>query len=137
MATLTLTQQASVRMYLGYPDIYRFKDVRLEGIITGAFSDECLAEIVVFLGYLAGIDAKISTGYVASIAGLKKADDVEFYQGQALRDTRSIGRMWVGRLSSAVGIPTLSDCYGTEGYPGDTFSPGGFGGGGRNTIPLG
>lgn len=145
MATFTTTQAAQIRMYLGYPDLYRYKDPRLESILSGdQISDDALALIVTILAQLVANDALVygtngQPGIVGEIAGLKKLEQIEFYQGQSVKDLRGTRGELAGRLSNMLGVPFYSDAMGTQGYPGDSFSrEGGLGnGGGGNLIPLG
>lgn len=145
MATFTTAQAAQIRMYLGYPDLYRYKDPRLESILSGdQISDDALALIATILAQLVANDALVygtggQPGIAGEIAGLKKLEQIEFYQGQALKDQRITRGELAGRLSSMLGVPFYGDAMGTQGYPGDSFSAsGGLGSpGGGNLIPLG
>lgn len=141
----TTTQQAQIRMYLGYPDLFRYKDTRLEGIITGTnFSAEAESLVTDILNQLVALDARLagSGGVVGSAvakAGVKKLDEIEFFQGQNITDLRKIGRQLATRLSNMLGVPFYGDAFGEGGYIGDSYSAGGLGraNSGRNVIPLG
>lgn len=144
MATFTTAQQAQVRMYLGYPDLYRYQNVRLEGIITGdQISVDALALVAGILVQLTAIDSVIygaggGVGITVAAAGIKKADEVEFFAGQSIRDLNSIRRELTTRISNMLGVPFFGDAMGESGYPGDTLSVGGLGpGNGQNLIGIG
>lgn len=132
-------------MYLGYPDLNRYRDPRLESILSGdQMSDDALALIVPILAQLVANDTLIygtggQPGIVGQIAGLKRLEEIEFYQSQAARDLRVIRKELATRLSNMVGVPFFGDAMGEGGYPGDSFSAGGTMGpaGGGNTFGLG
>lgn len=133
---LSATQKAQIRQYLGYPDLYRYKNVRLEGVLDGNLSAEAETLVAGYLTQLAAIDAVV-TGKVVSRAGLKRVDEIEFYEGKQRQEVLAIGRQYVGRLSNALGVPVYGDAFGDSGYPGDSFSEFGLAPGAGNTIKLG
>lgn len=144
MATFTTTQAAQIRMYLGYPDLFRYKNVRLESILQGdEVSDDALALIADNLASLAALDARLAgngglIGQAVETAGFKKADEVELFQGQTIRDLRRLGKQLATRISNTLGVPFYGDPYGEGGYPGDSYSAGGLNpNGAGNIIPLG
>lgn len=146
MATFTTAQQAQLRMYLGYPDLNRYRDTRLESILGGdQMSDDAIALIVPMLAQLAANDALVygtggNPGIVGQIAGLKKLESIEFFQGQSTEDLRTLRKELATRISNMLGVPFFSDSMGPDGYPGDSYSiDGGMGdgGGGGNTFRLG
>lgn len=139
---LTAQQQAQIRQYLGYPDLFRYKNVRLEGAINGNLSAEAEALIDGHLTTLATIDAALTSGVGLTTAGIKKADEVEFFGAMTtISALRALGRTVAGRISTALGVPIFADYFGGAGYPGDAYSDilgapsGGNGRGGP--IPLG
>ncbi len=118
------TECARIRLYLGAPDQFRQVDTRLESIL-GNISDE--AEMIVreCLTALATIENLILTSGVTN-AGIKRVDEVWFFEaGAMLNQQRKAGRTYVSRISIILGVPIYSDCFGTTGYLGDSFS--GFG----------
>lgn len=136
---LTAAQQARIRQVLGYPDLFRYKNTRLEGILTGhQLSLETEALIVSCLASLDLVDAQ-TTGTSLEVAGLKRIDDVEFYPGgAAITDAYRVGRTFISRISISLGVPIYSDYYSGKGYLGDSYSASGFGNpGGKGMIPLG
>jgi hypothetical protein len=138
---LTATQQAQIRQFLGYPDLFRYKNVRLEGAINGNLSAEAEALIVTQLTQLAAIDTALVSGVGIKSAGIKKADEVEFFGAMVtINSLRSLGRMVAGRIGTTLGVPFFSDYWSAAGYPGDSYSNilgnGGAGNGG-GSIPLG
>jgi hypothetical protein len=129
MSDFTLAQQAQIRQYLGYADLYRYKNTRLEGVIAGVgtIGPDAVALVVADLAAIAQIEAKILETTI-SITNVKKVDDVEFFPAlQGMKMIRTLGRMYVGRISITVGVPIYSDIFGTQGYLGDTYSASGLG----------
>lgn len=96
-----------------------------------------------WLSALQSIETQVTTtGF--SIAGLKKADEIEWYPGGggangSQKTLQDWGRMYVSRISVALGVPIYSDVFGKTGYLGDRYSAGGLGmpNAGRGLIPLG
>lgn len=141
---LTTAQQSAIRSFLGYADIFRYKNPRLEGVLApGLLSADAETLVDNILTQLAAVDAALtgtggSPGIAQQAAGVKKLDEIEFFEGRAIRDLKRIGRMLITRLSTILGVPPYSDYYGEEGYPGDTYSADGLASGsGGNTIPMG
>jgi hypothetical protein len=142
MASLfTTAEEAQMRRYLGYPDLWRYKDTRLEGAMDTAGEDaDAVALIRADLETLAEIDAKY-VGKAASTAGIKRVDEIEFFGGggdgtSVGSSLANLGRTIINRISITLGVPLYGDYYGKTGYPGDAFM-GGVGGSGSNIIPLG
>lgn len=144
---LSGTERTQARLYLGYANLHRYLNVRLESAFDAVDTD---AETVIrgILVELASVDAVLAAaGQVVAAQGtLKKADEVEFYQLAAGHSNGSgaliRGRMLVTRLSTMLGVPLYGDYFGEDGYAGDTFSEFGLlGNQGANrrggTIPLG
>ena len=136
----TEAQRVKIRLYLGFPDVFRANDPRLEGAmdVIGARADT-QAEVVACLAALVLAETKIAT--LLGSAGIKKVDEVEFFQAQsggsaAVRDACSNARMWASRLSILMGVPLMGDAFGTRGYQGDSM----FGSAvqaSANIVPLG
>ena len=141
--SLTPTQQTAIRSYLGYPDLNRYKDPRLEGILTGTvLSPEAETRIAALLANLATVDARLGTTILTG-AGVKRVNEIEFFQNAAIQNTFTLGRTYITQLSNILGVPIYGDYYGQQGYPGDSYSSGGLGRpgggprGGGGVIPLG
>lgn len=141
---LSTTEKAQARLYLGYSGLFRYLHTRLEGALTSLDADgETLVRTQ--LTSLASLDTALGTA-VTSSAGVKKADEVEFFGSSTatggmtrIEELRRQGRLLVGRLSTMLGVPVYADYFGDDGYPGDTYSDLGLPGGrrGSGTIPLG
>jgi hypothetical protein len=137
----TTPQETQIRKWLGFPALFRFRDVRLESAITIVGGDvDASAEVVTVLGALAVLDADIISS--VSMAGIKQADEVQFFEGKsktgtALTDAQQRqGRMLCSRLSTLFGVPLANDAFGTKGYSGDWWMGAQFQGSGGVT-PLG
>lgn len=126
---LTSTQQAQLRLYLGYPDNYRWKNVRLESVMSN-LSPDAETQIGTFLTNLATIETKL-LGPGLTAAGVKRLDEIWFENGGSVgRELRKLGRRYVSCLSVILGVPIYSDVFGPNGYLGDSFFPGNAGDGG-------
>ena len=117
------TERAKVRLFLGYPDQFRYKDTRLESMLD-QISDEAETQIRSTLVVLDQIDTLITTTGLAN-AGIKRVDEVWFFAAGAMLDQqRKTGRQYVARLSIILGVGVNSDIFGTSGYLGDNFGSG-------------
>lgn len=123
----TEAQRVQIRQSLGYPDVYRNDNTRLEGAMdvigerpdTKALVEELLVNIE-------AADSQIATLLLA--AGLKSVDkaDVVFFGNESgnagRKDAEANGRMWVKRLSVVMGVPVANDIYSGGSYSGDWWS---------------
>lgn len=141
---LTAVQQTQIRAYLGYPDLWRYKDTRLEGVIGNTIlGPEAEERVTLILRRLVVIDNRmfgdgVTAGVILSASGIEQVDEIKFFAGMAIKEVVSIGRKLINQLSIIFGVPLNADYYGVNGYPGDTYSAGGLGsGGGGNMIPHG
>ena len=135
----TSLQKVKIRLYLGYPNLYRYKHTRLESAMDAVEPD---AETLVAadLTALDAIQSNLSTS-VATDGGIKRVDEVEFFSESGSRkEGRAAARQIVTRISTILGVPIYADVFGEAGYPGDAWSElGGLGGAtrGGGLIPLG
>lgn len=137
----TTSQQTQIRKWLGFPQLFRFRDLRLESAIEVVGGDvDAMAEVVTVLDALTALDAAVLSSL--DLAGIKKADEVEFFEGKtktgtAVTDAQKVhGRMLCSRLSTLFGVPIAVDVFGTKGYGGDWWMSASFQGSGGVT-PLG
>jgi hypothetical protein len=134
-------QKVTLRLLLGYPDIFRQHNPRLESVfdIIGE-RPETQAAVETLIEAVVDFDPQLVS--LLQFAGLKRAEDVEWYQNLSSKwsapqeAVRSHGRMLIGRISRLMGVPILGDYFGTGGYPGDWFMGSGnqMSGG---VVPLG
>ena len=122
----TDVEKAQIRRYLGYPDIYRDHTPWLESAmdVVGART-EVAAMVSADLVSLAIVETSLTS--TLSSGGLKRIDDIEFYEGSQVASISHAGRRLVGRISVTLGIPICSDVFGGDGYMG----------GMRNVVALG
>jgi hypothetical protein len=126
------TQKAKIRLYLGYPDMLRYRHTRLESVLTN-LSPEAEVIIADCLEKLVTIEAAILEAGTSG-AGLKRVDEIWFENGTVRsNEIKKTGRQFVSRISITLGVPIYSDVFGTAGYLGDTFSGSG---GGQRTGPF-
>jgi hypothetical protein len=137
---LSEASRVKIRTALGYCDVFRQNDPRLESAMdvigtrpeTQAEIEDTLASIDVVMRSLAENLAG---------AGLKQAEEIGWYEGHgttgsALLDgQRAEGRRHCNRLSIVLGIPLAADMFGEGGYRGDQWMGRGAQYGGL--IPLG
>lgn len=118
---LSETQKASIRLYLGYPDNFRWQNTRLESVLENLSTD---AESLVggMLANIATIETTLLSDGISG-AGVKRVDEIWFENGwKRTSELRKLGRMYVSRISIVTGVPIYSDVFGTQGYLGDSFS---------------
>lgn len=122
----TDTQKAKVRHGLGYPQVYRQANPRLEGALEVVGADPEASAIVVDI--LTKIDAATSSfAQSAQSAGLRTLDkdDVGFYDNNSvMTGNADLGRVWTARLSIVMGVPIANDIFGRRGYSGDVWAIG-------------
>lgn len=108
---LTLTQQAQVRLYLGWSDRFNSDD-RLD-MAFGALSAEAETLVVAELAKLTALD----TAMVAARARFKalKVGTIELSGAQELGLLRSQGRESVGRIATIMGVPVNHDVFSGSG----------------------
>lgn len=105
---LDATQKASIRRYLGYPDpsVNTLQRFSLEGNMDEV-SAEGEVEIEAILTRLGAIETKYTS--VRAYAGLKRAEDVEFYGGgEALVTLGDEGNSLVDQLARILGVDVLA-----------------------------
>jgi len=137
-------EKTQVRFYLGQGSLFRYKNPRLEGI-WGALDADAEAILRKILGQLAVVDEQLfghdgATSRAISAAGIKAVEEIQFAGngGAVTTELRRLGRNLVGRLSALIGVPIYADVFSDNGWPGDSYSKNGLGGGnGGNMIPLG
>ncbi len=100
---LTDSQKAQIRLYLGYPDFFRFKHTRLESVLS-RLSPEAEDLIAIALAKLEAVEVAITDKGVDT-AGIKRVDEVWFENGwRAATEIRKTGRMYVSRISIITGV---------------------------------
>lgn len=120
---LTETQKAQIRLYLGFPDKFRYLSTRLESILDDV-SPEAEVQVATILTSLDAVEQSLlDTG--TDGAGVKRVDEIWLENGSTRSaEIRKYGRQLVGRLSIIVGVPINSDYFGGGGYTGDSFTSG-------------
>ncbi len=127
----TEAQRIKIRKYLGIPHVNQYLDPRLEGRmdLVGA-NAAAQAEAETILAAIIAAETKM----VSSLddAGLKRADEVEWYPGKngagtaGLDAAKNEARLYCSQLSNFFGVPIVNDAFGTGGYGGDWFMGPGF-----------
>ena len=120
--SLALAERASIRLYLGIPDKFRFADTRLEGMLDN-ITDEAVDQVRKILANLAIVDNLILTVGLTNV-GLSRVDEIYWQRGALqINQQRRQGRQYISQLSIILGVCIYSDFYGADGYRGDSFSP--------------
>ena len=116
----TEAQKVQIRGYLGYPDVFRYANPRLESALEVVGSrPETQASVEALLGQLADLQTRF--GAQLSTSGVKKVDEIEFFEIGPIAALCTFGRMLCGQLSTLFGVPLASDAFGPGGYSGDWF----------------
>lgn len=113
-------QKAQIRRYLGFPDVFRYANTRLESAmdVVGGRA-EVQAQVETDLAAIAAVESKLTEALTS--AGIKKVDEVEFFEAGQRKALRDEGRRMCGRLSITMGVPLAADAFGDTGYTGDSW----------------
>jgi hypothetical protein len=134
----TNAERVAIRQYLGYPGVLLDHNSRLESAmdVIGADTDQAAA-VRAIMASVVSTDTNITNAQTK--AGLKRAEDIEWYQqgsgGGQIDTLRSEGRKFCSRLSQIFGVGIANDYFGDSGYRGDGWASAGNQYGGP--IPLG
>lgn len=141
----TEQNKVDIRFFLGYPDVYRQSNPRLENAIdimgSRPETQNKVEMLLARLNTIYGIDPNDpgSINKAINAAGISKVVDafgetVEYgntaasKKGSAsssiLNDINAYGRQLAGALSSFFGTPIASNVFGTYGYVGDAWKSG-------------
>jgi len=132
------TEKAKIRMWLGYPNQFRYKNTRLESSFDSVDADgETLVRS--YIRKIEAAEAEFPDAF--SQANLARVDEIEWHpsSGGVLSPAASKlreARTWAARIGVILGVPFFSDAFSDAGYPGDAFTelgqmgPGGGGRGG-------
>ncbi|NUP13761.1 MAG: hypothetical protein HOW73_47600 [Polyangiaceae bacterium] len=135
----TTAQKISIRKYLGLPSVHLDQDSRLESAIDLIGTvPEAQTEVEALLTQLTAVQTELTNSLAQ--AGLKRAEDVEWYQAGAgssvIDQKRAEGRRYCNQLSIIFGVPIVHDYFGEGGYQDDSWRGTSFQYGG-GIIPLG
>lgn len=140
---LSSFEKSQLRLYLGYPSLFRYKDTRLESTFDSVDSDaeQLLRDLLL---RFSDIDDAIDLSATDGQGTLKAVDEIQFYQNfkngvaAGLTETQTArAKQLVTRMSVILGVPLYGDIFSPDGYPGDTFSELGGLGRSSNILPLG
>jgi len=134
----TEAQRSQIRLALGYPDLFLDVNCRLESAMDVVGERAAAkAQVDAILTSLTAVSTSLSSSL--SSAGLKRAEDIEWYPdgsgSAAIGQKRAEGRRFCAQLSIIFGVPIMGDMFGSAGYTGDAWMATTFQYGGP--IPLG
>lgn len=126
--------KADIRFFMGYPDVYRYINSRLENAldVVGTHPEaQARVELILLkLNALFGADANGPIGNQVNFAGISKVesrdDIVEYGNGggsgsgsQIAIDQNKYGAMLCGMLAKTFGVGLGGHIFSTSGYEGD------------------
>lgn len=98
------SQKAKIRRYLGYPDVSQLRYDMLEDAMSGV-SAEGEVEVELILASLAALDTA-RTNAIA-YAGIKRAEDVEWYEGGQLSSLQPERNRLIAELARILGVEPI------------------------------
>jgi len=132
---LTNAEKYRVRKYLGYPQVAKQANPRLESAfdVVGADAD-AVADIQDILLKITAVESQLSDAL--DTAGLKRAEEIEWYQDKSgsavVKSLNGQGNKFCSQLSIIFGVPIQSKIFGPNGYTGDNWKQFGNGGTGAS-----
>lgn len=113
-----------IRKYLGYPQVYKQANPRLESALEVVGNDPiAVIDVEAILAKLVLLEQFIDQRDI-QVAGLKSVDnqEVEWYEKRsAMKDHWLQGNFYCSQLSKIFGVPNLGRFFSTEGYIGDNW----------------
>ena len=133
---VTSAEAYKIRKYLGYPQVYRQANPRLESAITVVGGDvDAVADVQAILASIVVVETSLVDAL--DTAGLKRAEDVEWYQdsggSSVVKSLNGQANKFCNQLSIIFGVPIANKIFGGQGYGGDSWK--GFNG--NSNFPLG
>lgn len=125
----TNSEAYQIRKYLGYPQVYRQANPRLESAIEQVGLDpDAVADVQALLAKIAALQTVIDQEDTF-VAGLKSVDnqEVEWYQDKNGSSNGPLMAHWqqgnslCNQLSIIFGVPIENRIFGTRGYTGDNW----------------
>jgi hypothetical protein len=121
-------EKARIRTYLGYPNMYRYRNTRLESAMDG-LDEGVLSLVRAAMAEIEKVDLRITTDGLDSV-GVKRVDEIELQSKSSnggvdrLDGIRKVGRIYIARISKVLGTPINhgSDYFSPNGYQGDSWS---------------
>lgn len=120
----TDAQKTKIRFYLGYPNILKSANTRLENALDLLGEEEgSQAEVEAILADIVLVEEKLRSTAL-DVAGISDVGppDPKFYKAQIYADLRGEGRRLSARLSILAGVGIAGDVWGEYGYNGDWWS---------------
>jgi len=112
--SFTLPQRVAIREYLGWSQLFKQIDPRLEGQMDNLpiTTPDAVTTVVALLADLAAIDTALQNAAMTNLT-LSKAEDVIFLGGEQLSELRRQGRMKIQQLSIIFELEPKRDYYET------------------------
>lgn len=122
----TAAEQSYIRRYLGYSELFKDLDTRLESqmAMIGSRSPTAEAQVRILIGQVQGIDAKINFAALNNL-DVESVDggDVKMLGPDQIEALRAYGRQLIQQISITFETPPKRDYYAT-GDTGGMFSVG-------------
>lgn len=121
----TSSQRNAITLYLGGPTTGWQVDLRVRNAIDAVESlhdADLEARIVALLGNLADIDAQLLSSRTRY--KFKRVEDVEYNIGGEVGSLVSLGNLLLGRLSTALACPIITNPYARNGSAGGVMRHG-------------
>lgn len=136
--SFTTTEAYKIRKYLGYPQVYRQANPRLESAITQvALDSDAVADVQDILDKISQVETYLLQAL--NTAGLKKAEEIEWYPDHSgssvVVSLNQQANKFCNQLSIIFGVPIANRIFGTQGYAGDNWKQ--FSGNSSFNLPLG
>lgn len=122
--SFTNAEKYKIRKYLGYPQVYKQANPRLESALDQVGLDvDAVADVQDILSKITQVETFLIQAL--STAGLKKAEEIEWYPDTSGSATvvslNQQARKFCSQLSSIFGVPIETNIFGTKGYAGDRW----------------
>lgn len=111
----TLPQRVAIREYLGWSQLFKQIDPRLEGQMDNLpiTTPDAVTTVLALLADLGAVDAAIQNAALNNLT-LSKAEDVNFFGPEQLSELRRHGRMKIQQLSIIFELEPKRDYYSVD-----------------------
>lgn len=113
-----------IRKYLGYPQVYKQANPRLESALTQVGTDvDAVTDVQNILSSISQVETYLLDAL--DTAGLKRAEEIEWYPdaggSSVVVSLNQQANKFCAQLSIIFGVPIQSRIFGVQGYTGDQW----------------